>query len=47
MIMAMIMGKHRESDAFTLYQRCWRLWDFPGLAGHMLTLRAPLAGCPA
>ena len=47
MIMAMTMGKHRESDAFTLDQRCWRLWGFPGLAGHLRTLWAPVAGCSA
>jgi hypothetical protein len=45
--MAMIMGKQHESDAFTVYQRCWRLWGFPGLVRHMRTLRAPPEGCPA
>ena len=47
MIMAMIMGKQHESDAFTVYQRCWGFWSFSGLAGHMRTLWAPPAGCPA
>ena len=47
MIMAMIMGKQHESDAFTVYQRCWGFWSFSGLAGHMRTLRAAPAGCPA
>ena len=40
--MAMIMGKQHESDAFTGYQRCWRLGSFPGAC---LTLIAILYLC--
>ena len=47
MIMAMIMGKQLESDAFTVYQRRWGFGRFPGLTRHMRTLRAQSAGCPA
>jgi hypothetical protein len=43
----MIMGKQRASDAFNVYERRWGLGSFPSLTGHMRTLRAPPAKCPA